>query len=305
MLCTTRDLFTGAEKNGYAVGAFNFANLEILQAIVQAAEETGSPAILAVSEGALKYGGFHNLLGLARTMAEYSDAALAIHLDHGRDRRTISRCISEGFTSVMFDGSDLPFEENIRQTREVVEEARPNGVSVEGELGRLVGSEDGVEVSERDAQLTDPVQAKQFVEETGVDSLAVAIGTSHGPYKFSGKARLDFERLEAIDELVEAPLVLHGASGVDGEAVNNARASGIDIGDARGVTDEAIREAIRLGIRKINIDTDMRLCFTTTLRSTLMNNSRDLDPRKILAPPREAVKQVVKAKMELFSNHRS
>jgi len=301
MLVTTGELLREADKGGYAIGAFNFSNLEVLQAIVAAARDTGSPAILALSEGAIAYGGFEQLVAMARTAAEPGELLFALHLDHGRDRELISKCIRGGFTSVMFDGSDLPFDQNVARTREVVEEARRHGVSVEGELGRLVGVEDNVQVSERDALLTDPEKAREFVEATGVDALAVAIGTSHGPYKFKGETKLDFERLRRIDSLVDVPLVLHGASGVDREAVERARAAGLEIGEAHGVSDEAIAEAISLGIRKINIDTDMRLAFATALREVLRERPGEFDPRKLLGPAREAVYQVAKRKMELFS----
>lgn len=299
-MVSVKEILSTADRGGYAVGAFNFSNLEILQAIVRAAADTGCPAILAVSEGAIEYGGFETLRDMARAASSSVPVPLALHLDHGRNREVVSRCIAEGFTSVMFDGSHLPFADNVRMTREVVEEARKRGVTVEGELGRLVGIEDNVEVDDRDALLTDPVKAKEFVASTGVDSLAVAIGTSHGPYKFKGETKLDFERLRAIDSLVDVPLVMHGASGVGSEAVARAQRAGVAIEEAHGVSDDAIAEAIALGVRKINIDTDLRLAFTTALRESLRGRAQELDPRKILAPAREAVYQVARSKMEMF-----
>ncbi len=305
MLRTGKELLAAADEEGFAVGAFNISNLEVLIAVVSAAEALNSPAIIAISEGAIAYAGFENILALARTAAAESKCEFAVHLDHGRDRELVSRCIRSGFTSVMYDGSSLPFEENVARTRDVVEEAGEFGVSVEGELGRLVGIEEDVDVSERDAFFTDPSQALEFVEKTGVDSLAVSVGTSHGPYKFKGETKLDFERLKEIDRLVDIPLVLHGASGVSKAAVARARAAGVDIEGAKGVSDDAIREAVRCGIRKINIDTDMRLVFATALRETLATDPKLFDPRKILSPVREAVCETVKAKMKLFGSARS
>jgi fructose-bisphosphate aldolase class II len=300
VLVTLSEVLARAEDREAAVGAFNFSNLEVLQAIVEAAEAVGAPAILAVSEGAIRYAGFEALRDLARGMAERSPLPFALHLDHGRDRAIVSRCIQEGFTSVMFDGSHLPIEENIRQTREVVEEAHARGVSVEGEIGRLQGIEEAIRVEEGEDVLTDPAEAARFAEETGVDALAVAVGTSHGPYKFKGTPRLDFDRLEAIRRRVAAPLVLHGVSGVDRRAVERARAAGIALEGAQGVPDEAIRGAIARGVRKINIDTDMRLAFTTALREQLARSPEVFDPRKVLGAARDAVRRVVEGKMRLF-----
>jgi len=300
VLCSSKDIFIDAEEKKYAVGAFNISNLEVLQAVVEAAEETRSSAIIALSESAIEYGGFENLVKMTGTAAENSRCAFAVHLDHGQNRDLITRCIKEGFSSVMFDGSSMVFDDNAAATRDVVDQAHKYGVSVEGELGRLVGIEDNIKVSAKEGAFTDPKQAKRFVELTGVDSLAVAVGTSHGAYKFKGKASLDFEKLKEINELVDIPLVLHGASGVSEEAVSRALAAGVDIEGARGVSDEAIKRAIGLGVRKINIDTDIRLAFTTALRETLQSDRKLFDPRKIFSPVKDAVRAIVKNKMELF-----
>lgn len=302
MLVTNKELLDAARNGGYAVGAFNINNMEFIQAISEAALELGSPAILAVSEGAIKYAGFDYLLSMVKVASGPDKAMFSLHLDHGRDMDVIRKCVKDGFTSVMIDGSHLPFEENIKVTREVVEMAAAKGVSVEGELGKLAGIEDNVSVTEQEARFTDPDEAAEFVERTGVDSLAVAVGTSHGAYKFKGKAELAMDRLSEIGSRVSIPLVLHGASGVNPEHVALANKSGAEIGDARGVPDEAIKEAVRRGICKVNIDTDMRIAFTAFMRKNLNENPGVFDPRKYLGAGREGVKEVVKSKVKLFGS---
>lgn len=302
MLVTNRELLDAARDGAYAVGAFNINNLEFLQAIASAAEELNSPAIIAVSEGAMKYAGFENLVSMTRTVAETKKVRISLHLDHGKDMDVIERCIEEGFTSVMIDGSHLPFEENVEVTARVVEMASKNGVSVEGELGRLAGIEDNVSVEEQDARFTDPDEAARFVSGTGVDALAVAVGTSHGAYKFKGEAKLAMGRLREIASKVDIPLVLHGASGVDQEHVRIANEFGAEISNARGVPDEAISEAVRTGICKINIDTDMRIAFTAFTRRHFAENRANIDPRKYLGAGRAAVGEVVRTKMRLFGS---
>jgi len=227
---------------------------------------------------------------------------LSLHLDHGQDMEIIELCINGGFTSVMIDGSHLPFEENIAVTRKVVEKAGPVGVSVEGELGRLAGIEDNVSVEEQDAIFTDVGEAAEFVEKTGVDSLAVAVGTSHGAYKFKGEAKLAMDRLSEIASVVPVPLVLHGASGVNQEHVAIANEFGAKIGAAKGVPDEAITEAVKRGAAKVNIDTDMRIAFTAYVRKSFAGKPENIDPRKYLGAARDAVFEVVKAKMRLFGS---
>ncbi|MBN2070884.1 MAG: class II fructose-1,6-bisphosphate aldolase [Candidatus Krumholzibacteriota bacterium] len=291
-----------AKSGGYAVGAFNINNMEFVQAITDAAEELNSPAILAVSQGAIKYAGFENIVSLVRTASETKKIKISLHLDHGKDMKIIERCVNDGFTSVMIDGSDLPFDENVALTRKVVDMARPKGVSVEGELGRLAGIEDHVSVSKKDATYTDPDEAATFVEQTGVDSLAVAIGTSHGAYKFKGEAKLAMDRLTEIAGKVAIPLVLHGASGVNQDHVRIGNENGAKLMDARGVPDEAITEAVGRGICKVNIDTDMRIAFTVFIRKAMNEKPEAFDPRKYLGAGRDAIVEVVKYKMRLFGS---
>jgi fructose-bisphosphate aldolase class II len=301
-LRTNRELLTPAKKGGYAVGAFNMNNLEILQAIVSAGEAEKSPAIIAVSEGAIQYAGMPFIISMVRTASDQTSILLSLHLDHGRDLEIIQSCIENGFTSVMIDGSHLEFQENIALTRKVVEMARKKAVSVEGELGRLKGIEDNVSVAEREIFLTDPQAAEEFAKRTEVDALAIAIGTSHGAYKFKGEAKLDLARLKEIGEKVGIPLVLHGASGVPRSVLEKAEQFGAKLPGAKGIPDETIRKAIPLGIAKINIDTDLRLSFIGAIREVLTNKPEEFDPRKILGPGREAIKQTVQSKMKLFGS---
>jgi len=237
---------------------------------------------------------------MVRTASEQTPIPLSLHLDHGKDVDIIRSCIENGFTSVMIDGSHLEFNENIAITEKIVEMARPKAVSVEGELGRLKGIEEKVSVAEREAFLTDPQVAEEFVKRTGVDALAVAIGTSHGAYKFKGETKLDFERLREISRKVDIPLVLHGASGVPQSVLEKAERFGAKLPGAKGIPDEAIQKAISLGICKINIDTDLRLSFVGAIREVLTTKPEEFDPRKILGPAREAIKQTVQSKMKLF-----
>jgi fructose-bisphosphate aldolase class II len=302
VLATNKDLMAAARKGKYAVGAFNINNMEFLQAITGAAEELGSPVIIALSEGAIKYAGFKGIVSMVREAAEERKVPISLHLDHGKDMDVIWKCIDGGFTSVMIDGSALPFEDNIAVTAKVVEKARPKGISVEGELGKLAGIEDNVSVAERDAMLTDPAQAEEFVKRTGVDALAIAVGTSHGAYKFKGEARLALERVSEIASRVSTLLVLHGASGVKQENVELANKFGAAIKGAKGVPDEAIVEAIRRGITKVNIDTDMRIAFTAYVRKAMAEKPEEIDPRKILGPGRDAIAAVVREKMKLFGS---
>jgi fructose-bisphosphate aldolase class II len=301
-LLTNKELLGRAKRGGYAVGAFNMNNLEILQAIVSAGEVEKSPAIIAVSEGAIQYAGLHYIISMVRTASEQTFIPLSLHLDHGKDLEIIRSCIENGFTSVMIDGSHLELSENIAITKKVAEMAKPKAVSVEGELGRLKGIEEKVSVSEREAFLTDPKAAEEFVKKTGVDALAVAIGTSHGAYKFKGEVKLDFERLREIGLRVDIPLVLHGASGVPQPVLEKAERFGAKLPGAKGVPDEAIQKAVSSGICKINIDTDLRLSFVGAIREVLTTQPEEFDPRKILGPGREAMKQTVQSKMRLFGS---
>jgi len=290
-----------ARRNAYAVGAFNVNNLEAVLAVAETAAEEKSPAIVAVTPSAIKYAGLPYISRIVRTAAETTPVPMSLHLDHGEDFDVTSKCIGAGFTSVMIDGSHFKFEENITLTKRVVDIAHPKGVSVEAELGRLAGVEEST-VEEKDAILTDPSVAKEFVERTGVDALAVAIGTSHGAYKFKAEPKLDFERLKLISEKVSLPLVLHGASSVPAWIIEKAAKYGAQLEGAKGIPEEHIQKAISLGIAKINIDTDLRLAFTATVREVLASSPKEFDPRKILGPAKEAMKQVIKGKMRLFGS---
>jgi fructose-bisphosphate aldolase class II len=301
MLATGLEILKKAREEGYGVGAFNVNNMEFLQAVLEAAEEQRSPVILALSEGAMKYGG-RALTLMAVELAKEARVPVAVHLDHGSSYESVLRALRAGFTSVMIDKSHEDFETNVRETRRAVEAAHAVGVTVEAELGRLAGIEEHVAVDEKDALLTNPEEARIFMERTGADYLAVAIGTSHGAYKGKGRPFIDHARLERIARLVPAPLVLHGASAVPPELVERFRASGGEIGEAAGIHPEDIKKAISLGIAKINTDTDLRLAFTALIRETLNKNPKEFDPRKYLGPAREAVKEVVKSRMELFGS---
>jgi fructose-bisphosphate aldolase class II len=301
MLVTNKEVLSKARSKGYAVGHFNISNLESLMAITEAAVEEKSPVIVAITPSAIKYGGLEYLSTLVKMAAKSSPVPMTLHLDHGLDVETVSKCLDAGFTSVMFDGSSLTFEKNISLTKRVVDMAHPKGVTVEAELGRIAGVEETT-VAEKEAILTDPDTAVEFVKKTGVDVLAVAIGTSHGAYKFKGEPKLDFERLKAIREKVDALLVLHGASGVPQEIVEKANKYGAELEKAKGIPDEHIKKAISLGISKINIDTDLRLAFTAEMREVMITQPKEFDPRKILGPAKDATKEVVKGKMRLFGS---
>jgi len=301
MLVTNKDLLVPARRKAYAVGAFNINNLETVLAVSEAAVEEKSPAIVAVTPSAIKYGGLPYLAKIVRTAAESSAAPMSLHLDHGEDFETVSKGITGGFTSVMIDGSHLKYEENIALTKRVVDLAHPKKVSVEAELGRLAGVEEKT-VEEKDAILTDPNSAKEFVNRTAVDALAVAVGTSHGAYKFKAEPKLDFERLKIISEKVDIPLVLHGASSVPKWIIEKAAKYGAQLEGAKGIPEEHIQKAISLGIAKINIDTDLRLAFTASVREVLASSPKEFDPRKILGPAKDAMKEVIRSKMRLFGS---
>jgi fructose-bisphosphate aldolase class II len=300
MLVTNKEVLSIATAEGYAVGAFNINNMEILQAIVESAAEEKSPVIIAASPSAIKYAGIEYITAMVKAAAKITPTPMTLHLDHGKDVEIASLCINSGFTSVMIDGSHLDYEENISMTKHVVKLARQKEVSVEAELGKLVSPESTAK--ETEDPYTDPDAAKEFVNRTGVDALAVAIGTSHGAYKFKGEAKLDFERLKAIRSEVSIPLVLHGASGVPQWIVEKATKYGAEWSGAKGIPDSHIKKAVFLGIAKINIDTDLRLAFTGTVREILVTTPKEYDPRKILGPAKETMKQVVKAKMRLFGS---
>ena len=302
-LVTTKDMFAKALKSDYAIGAFNVNNMEIIQGIVDAAKEEQSALILQVSAGARKYAKPAYLTKLVEAAILDTGLDIALHLDHGEDFEICKKCVDDGFTSVMIDGSKHSFEDNIRITKEVVEYAHAHGVVVEAELGKLAGVEDDVKVDARSATFTDPDEAAEFVERTGVDSLAIAIGTSHGAYKFKGDPYLDYERLKKIHTLIpDTPLVLHGASTVLQEFVAKCNQYGGQVAGAQGVPEEMIREAVKYGICKVNIDTDLRLAMTAEVRKYIMENPGEFDPRKYLGPAREAIKGMVQHKIKNVLN---
>ena len=297
-LVTSTEMFKKAYEGNYAVGAFNVNNMEIIQGIVDAAKIEQSPLILQVSAGARKYAKHVYLMKLVEAAVEDTGLPICLHLDHGEDFEICKSCVDGGFTSVMIDGSKHSFEENIELTRRVVDYAHNKGVVVEAELGKLAGVEDAVKVAAADATYTDPDQAVEFVERTGVDSLAIAIGTSHGAYKFKGKPELDFARLEKISNLLpNFPLVLHGASSVLPEFVSLCNEYGGKIEGAQGVPEDMLLQAGKFGVCKINIDTDLRLAMTASIRKYLANNPGDFDPRQYLKPARQAIQDMVIHKM--------
>ena len=280
MLVTGKQILQHADEHGYAVGAFNVNNMEIIQAIAQAADELRAPVILQASQGAIKYAGIEYITSLVKTTAQQIDVPIALHLDHGTDFNEIMSCIRNGFTSVMIDASKHELEENIRLTKEIVKIAHAVGVSVEAELGKIGGTEDQIVVSEAEATYTDPEEARIFVEETGVDSLAIAVGTAHGVYK--GEPKVDIDRIKEIDRVVSVPLVLHGSS---------------------GVPYDTLEKAVGAGIRKINIDTDIRASFAGSVKAFVTENPDEIDPRKILKPARAAMAETVKEKIKVFGSN--
>ncbi len=298
-LVTTTEMFKKSMKEGFAIGAFNVNNMEIIQAIVDAAAEANSPVILQASSSAIKYARINYLMKMVEAaLEEHPNIPVAIHLDHGPDFQTCKMCIDANFTSVMIDGSKYNFEENVALTKQVVDYAHSKGVVVEAELGKLAGIEDDVNVSESDAIYTDPAQAEEFVKRTGCDSLAIAIGTSHGAYKFKGEAKLRFDILKEIKARIpETPIVLHGASTVIPELVEMCNQYGGDIPGAKGVPDEMLNEASKSGVSKINVDTDLRLAMTAGIRKVFHDDPSAFDPRKYLTPARDLIKQTVKHKM--------
>lgn len=297
-LVTTKEMFQKAYAESYAIGAFNVNNMEIIQGITEAAKEEKSPLILQVSSGARKYANHTYLMKLVEAALIETNLPICLHLDHGDSFELCKSCIDGGFTSVMIDGSHLSLKDNIALTRKVVEYAHPRNVTVEGELGRLAGVEDEVKVSHDEAFYTDPAEAEEFVEKTGVDSLAIAIGTSHGAYKFKGEATLRFDILEQISKrLPKFPIVLHGASSVLPEYVEIINKCGGKMPGAKGVPEEMLRKAASMAVCKINIDSDLRLAMTAMIRKNFVEDPANFDPRKYLAPARDAIKQVVQHKL--------
>jgi len=299
-LVTSKELFQKAYHGGYAIGAFNVNNMEIIQGITEAAKEENAPLILQVSKGARAYANHTYLTKLVEAAIIETDLPICLHLDHGDTFETCKSCIDGGFTSVMIDGSHLPYEENVALTKRVVEYAHDHGVVVEGELGRLEGVEDEVQVAEGEGSYTDPAQVQDFVTRTGVDSLAIAIGTSHGAYKFKPgtKPQLRFDILEEVSKrLPEFPIVLHGASSVIPEFVDIINNYGGNMPDAIGVPEEMLRQAAAMSVCKINIDSDLRLAMTASIRKYFAEHPDHFDPRQYLKPARQAIKDMVKHKI--------
>lgn len=303
-LVTTKNMFEKAFKGNYSIGAFNINNMEIIQGIVDSCKKHNSAVILQVSKSALKYAHPLYIKKMVEAAVEETGIDIALHLDHGPDFETCKKCIEYGFTSVMFDGSHFDYEENVAKTKEIVDYAHARGVVVEAELGKLEGVEDEVKVEAGNATYTDPDQAVDFVKRTGVDSLAVAIGTSHGAYKFKGEAKLDFDRLQAItDKLEEAgfhnfPIVLHGASSVDQNTVAVCNEFGGQIKGAKGMPVEMLRKASEMAVCKINMDTDIRLTMTAAVRKSLVEKPEAFDPRGYLGDGRNDIEAMVEYKIK-------
>lgn len=297
-LITTKEMFKKAYEGNYAIGAFNVNNMEIVQGITEAAKEVNAPLILQVSAGARKYAKHVYLMKLIEAAIEDTNLPIAVHLDHGDSFETCKSCIDGGFTSVMIDGSHHSFDKNIEETKRVVEYAHAHGVVVEAELGRLAGIEDAVNVSAEDASYTRPEEVEEFVSRTGVDSLAIAIGTSHGAYKFAGEAQLRFDILEKIQQKLPGfPIVLHGASSVIPEYVATINKYGGDMPGAKGVPEEMLRKAASMSVCKINIDSDLRLAMTAAIREKFAMSPGEFDPRKYLGPGRDNIRELVKNKL--------
>ncbi len=302
MFTTLKSVLKKAQKGKYAVGAFNVNNLEFVQAVVRAGNKLKSPLIISTSEGAIRYAGIKQLHGIAAVATKEANVPIVLHLDHGRNLDGIKQAIKIGYSSIMYDGSHLSFEENIRNTKKVVGWAHKKGVSVEGELGTIGGAEDLIRA--RKIIYTERNDAKEFVKRTGVDALAIAIGTSHGAYKFSGSSKLDIKRLMEIQKVVRVPLVLHGASGVPKKLVRTAEKYGAKLGNAKGVPDSQIKKAVKNGICKVNEDTDLRLAFLAEMRKVLKKKPKIFDPRKILGPARDNVQKIVEDRIKVLGSMR-
>ena len=291
-----------AKSGRYAIPAFNVSDLEMIQAIAESADEEKSPVIISASESAIKYAGEAYLVAIAKVAAIDHRIPLVLHLDHGQSFEMAKRCIDAGFTSVMIDSSHEKFETNILLTKKVVTYAHRRGVSVEAELGTIGGAEDNI--SSRKIILTDPDSAVEFVKKTRIDSLAVAVGTSHGAYKFEGESVLAYDRIQTIDRMIDVPLVLHGASGLPDWLIGAAKDAGLDVGKMKGVSDDCVSRAVACGISKVNIDTDSRIAFTAGIRSSLMKDRSLFDPRKYLLAGKDMMKLGAKKKMQLLGSSR-
>ncbi len=298
-MVTSKEMFELAYKEGFAIGAFNVNNMELIQGITEAAKEENAPLILQVSAGARKYANQTYLLKMVEAANIETGLPICLHLDHGEDFEICKSCIDGGFSSVMIDGSKYPLKKNIELTKQVVEYAHERGVTVEGELGKLSGIEDNINVSDEDAQFTNPDEVEEFVKSTGVDSLAIAIGTSHGAFKFKGTPRLRFDILEEVSKrLPNFPIVLHGSSSVPRDFLETINKFGGDMTGAQGVPEELLRKAASMAVCKINIDSDLRMAFTAGIRKHMAENPTHFDPRQYLTDARANVKSIVKHKLK-------
>ena len=303
MLINGADILNKAHQENYAVGAFNINNMEMLKAIFEAADEMQSPIIVEASEGAIKYAGADMIYSMTKTLSEtYPHIPVALHLDHGTSIESCMKAIRAGFTSVMIDASHDPFEENLAKTKAVVDLASSVNVGVEAELGRLMGIEDNITVSERDAVLINVKEAEKFVKETSVDYLAPAIGTSHGAFKFKGEPKLDFQRLKDVKKVTNIPLVLHGASSIPDEVREAFESTGGDLKGSKGVPFSFLKEAVEGGINKVNTDTDLRIAFMAEVRRIANEKSSEFDPRKFFKPAMAFVKEQIKKRMEILGS---
>jgi len=303
MLVNDADILNKAHQENYAVGAFNINNMEMLKAIFEAADEMESPIIVEASEGAIKYAGANMIYSMTKTLSEtYPHIPVALHLDHGTSIESCIKAIRAGFTSVMIDASHDPFEENLAKTKAVVDLAHSVNVGVEAELGRLMGIEDNIVVSERDAVLINVEEAEKFVKETSVDYLAPAIGTSHGAFKFKGEPKLDFQRLKDVKKVTNIPLVLHGASSIPDEVREAFESTGGDLKGSKGVPFSFLKEAVEGGINKVNTDTDLRIAFMAEVRRIVNEKPSEFDPRKFFKPAMAFVKEQIKKRMEILGS---
>lgn len=299
-LVSPQRMLRQAQREQFAVGHFNTSNLEFTQAIIAAAERTGSPVMIATSKSAISYAGYAPLHAMVSALAKQASVPVALHLDHGPDHDHVRNCVKHGWTSVMRDASHLPYAENVREVRRAVALCGKHGIPVEGELGQLKGEEGWVK--SREHVFTDPEQARDFVQRTGCASLAVSIGTSHGAYKFTGEPKLDLKRLSQIDDVIDIPLVLHGASGVPQDLLKQANALGAKIPHAQGVPDSQLRAAIRRGVCKVNTDTDLRIAFDASIRQVLSDRSDSFDPRDILGAVRDDLQRLVEKRMKVLGS---
>lgn len=301
MLVSSKKILDKANKEFYAVPHFNINNLEILQAILKGCRELNSPVIIATSEGGIEYAGMDYITSMVHTAAKKEKFPIALHVDHGKDLNIIKQAIKSGYTSVMYDGSSLPYKLNVSNTKKVKKWAGKK-ISVEAEIGVLAGVEDKVKVSEQKARFTDPDEAVKFAKETKCDALAIAIGTSHGAYKFKGETKLNYDILKEIKARTQMPIVLHGASGIDKNMVKMAEKYGAVLKGAHGVSDSAIKKAVQFGVNKINIDSDLRIAFDAGVRKALKEKPEVFDPRKILQPAMDEMTKIVKHKIKLFGS---